>query len=147
MWRKPTVDDLAAALSQREIDAFRQSGGLGGADPAEAIVSEAAALVRSYIRSSGSVALSPEEGQIPESLIPCAMDWAAFQILKRLPVPVGEDRRKAYDDALAAFRDIAAHKLAPEPWNAGESAPAEKVSIRVVTCSRSRVSPAKLEGL
>ena len=43
------------------------------------------------------------------------MDIAAYNILTRLPVDVGEARRKAYDRAMDLLKDVAAGKFRPEP--------------------------------
>ena len=119
-WRKPTIDDLSATLSQRELDAFRQSAGFSGADPAEDLVRRTAEMVRSYCRANTSCRLSPVEGEIPEALISPAMDYAAYDVLKRLPVPVNEDRRRARDAAVALFERVADGKTKPEPWQGDE---------------------------
>jgi len=147
MWRKPTVTDLAQTISQAEIDAYRQDAALDGSDPAEKLVATTADLVRGYIRSSGKSKLSPVAGEIPESLISPAMDYAAYQVLKRQPIEVGKDRVEAYKAAVQIFRDVANGTLIPESYAAAEDAPADKVGIAVVRISRARVTPEKLEGL
>lgn len=113
-WRAPTETDLAAALSQREIDAFRQSPSATGAeDPVRAILAQSAGEVRAACRSNGRCRMGPE-GTVPPSLMRAAVAIAAFDALKRLPVPVGEDRRRAKEDALALLERVAEGKVTPE---------------------------------
>ena len=116
-WRKPTLADIAATLSQRELDAYRQSSDFGGADPVESLLSRTAEMVRSYCRANGEAAVSPVAGEIPESLVSPAMDYAAYDILKRLPINIGEDRRKARDQAIDIFKAVASNDISPEPYD------------------------------
>ena len=111
-WTRPTRDDLTATLSAEEVDAFAQSADFG--DAVDATLAQTAAAVRGFVRAGGCRVASGE-GLIPPSLVPFAMDYAAFRLLKRFNVPVGEDRRKAYEDALDVFKKVAAGQMAVEP--------------------------------
>ena len=111
MWKKPTEQDLACTLSQGEIDAFRQDSAVDGADPVEALLTRTVATVRSYIRANAAVLMDAGESTIPLSCMKAALDLAAFDVLKRLPVPVGEDRRQAKEDAQAFLEKIASGAL------------------------------------
>lgn len=122
MWRSPTLADIGATLSRKELDAYRQSSDFDGADPVEALLSRTAAMVRAHCRANGTVPLSSGAGEIPESLVSAAMDYAAFDILKRLPVGVGEDRRRAREQAVALFERVANRKVAIEPPDGEEAA-------------------------
>lgn len=114
VWRAPTETDLAAALSQREIDAFRQSpSATGASDPVRAVLAQAAGRVRAACRTNGRVRMGPD-GTVPPDLMRECVAVAAFDVLKRLPVPVGEDRRTAYRDALALLDKVASGDLVPE---------------------------------
>ncbi len=55
-----------------------------------------------------------------------AMDYAAFDLLKRFDIPINEDRRKARTDATELFNRVAEGKMAIEPEDdpEGASAPA-----------------------
>ncbi len=146
-WTKPTETDLAAVLSQREIDAFRQSpSATGASDPVADAISQAAELARGYCRGNGNIRMGPA-GTIPRSLLGPAMDIAAYNVLKRLPVPVREDRRLARDEAMRILRDVAEGLTTPEGAGEAEDAPAGTVAVAVAVSSRRRVTPAKLEGL
>ena len=146
-WRKPDENDLAATLSQREIDAYRKSASLDGSDPVARLLSRTAALVRGYVATNGKVARMGPSGTLPESLISPAMDYAAYDVLKRQPVPVNDDRRLAREKAEALFADVAAGKFTPESDGADDAAATDGPAIEVVATVRDRVSAAKLEGL
>ena len=111
-WTRPTREDLTATLSAAEVDAFSVSADFG--DAVDAILAQTAAAVRGFVRAGGCRVASGE-GLIPPSLVPFAMDYSAFRLLKRFNVPVGEDRRKAYEDALEVFKKVAAGQMAVEP--------------------------------
>jgi len=145
-WRTADEADLAATLSQAEIDAFRASGAADGTDPVARLLARTAAFVRGFAARNGNVAEGPP-GTLPESLISPAMDYAAADVLKRVGVPLSEDRRKAREDALKLFRDVAAGAYTPESDGAEESAPTGGPAIEVVAEVRPRVTAAKLEGL
>ena len=146
-WRTVDENDLAATLSQQEVDAYRRSASLDGSDPVARLLSRTAALVRGYIATNGKVARMGPSGTLPESLISPAMDYAAFDMLKRVNVPVNEDRRRARERAEDLFRDVAQGKYTPEADGADDAASTDGPAIEVVATVRDRVSAAKLEGL
>ena len=146
-WRKPDENDLAATISQREIDAYRRSASLDGSDPVARLLSRTVALVRGYVATNGKVARMGPSGTLPESLVSPAMDYAAFDVLKRVNVPVNEDRRRARERAEDLFRDVAQGKYTPEADGADDAASTDGPAIEVVATVRDRVSAAKLEGL
>lgn len=145
-WREPTEDDLAATLSREEIEAYRQDGDFTS-DPVATLLRRTAARVRGDIRTNGNVRLSPGEYELPESVISAAMDYAAADVLKRLNVPMNEDRRKAREDALALFQRIAEGRYTPESHGAGETDSTGGACAVVIENARSRVDARKLEGL
>lgn len=121
-WITPTRDDLTATVSATEITAFGESSDF--TDAVDAILARTVSFVRGFVRA-GRVRLAADEGKIPSSLLAPAMDYAAFDLLKRFNVPMSEDRRKARADALALFEKVAARQLAVEP--ADESASPDEV--------------------
>lgn len=145
-WREPTEDDLAATLSREEIESYRQDGDFT-TDPVATLLRRTAARVRGDIRSNGNVRLSPGEYELPESVISAAMDYAAADVLKRLNVPMNEDRRKAREDALALFQRIAEGRYTPESHGAGETESSSGPAAVVVCAARPRVTSKNLEGL
>ena len=121
-WIKPTRDDLTATLSQRETDAFSRSSGFTD-DVVDGILSRTSDLVRGFVRAGGAK-VPAQTGTIPPSLLAPAMDYAAFDLLKRFNLAVSEDRRKARTDAVALFEKVAERKLAVEPADDEEVAAA-----------------------
>ena len=146
-WRTVDENDLAATLSQGEIDAFRQDASLDGSDPVARLLSRTVAMVRGYIATNGKVRRMGPSGTLPESLISPTMDYAAADVLKRQNVELNEDRRKARERAEDLFRDVAAGKYTPESDDADDTASTDGPAIEVVSTVRDRVSAAKLEGL
>jgi len=146
-WRKPTSDDLITGLSLAEVEVYRRAAADIGDDPAPRILADTAEMVRSYCRSHGNIRLSPIAGEIPDSLISPAMDYAVVQLLKRFPVKIAEARTSARDAALRIFGDVAAGRLTPESYGAAPDAAAGKIAVEVAVSSRRRVTSAKLEGL
>lgn len=119
-WRKPTLRDIAAKLNQRELDAYRQHPDFNtSADPVLDILEQTAESVRGYCRTNKTVKISPELGSIPEGLITFAMDFAAFDILKRINAPIGEPRKVAWEKAIEVFKDVAEGKFIPESYAEG----------------------------
>jgi hypothetical protein len=119
-WRAPTTSDLIATLSKAEVDAFDQSVPASASAPSEDLVARTASFVRGFIRRNHHVRLGPA-GTLPEGLISPAMDYAAFDVLKRLPVEVGAARVKAREEALLLFEDVAADKVTPESFGEDEA--------------------------
>lgn len=120
MWRPLKESDLIATLSKKEVDAYRTSASADGGDPVADLLSRTAALVRGYVRAGGRATLSPVPGEIPEGLISPAADYAAYDVLKRMPVAIGEDRRRARDQAISLFDKVASGAVAPEDDGGGE---------------------------
>ena len=146
-WRTVDENDLAATLSQGEIDAFRQDASLDGSDPVARLLTRTVAMVRGYIATNGKVRRMGPSGTLPESLISPAMDYAAADVLKRINVTLNDDRRKARERAEDLFKDVAAGKYTPESDDADDTASTDGPAIEVVCTVRDRVSAAKLEGL
>ena len=146
-WRTIDETDLAATISQEEVDAYRASGPVDGSDPVARLLSRTVAMVRGYIATNGKVRRMGPSGTLPESLISPAMDYAAADILKRPNVELNEDRRKARERAEDLFRDVASGKYTPESDDADDTASTDGPAIEVVSTVRDRVTAAKLEGL
>lgn len=126
MWKLLTEADLAGHLSQKEIDAFRKSGSVDGIDPVETILENTALLVRAYVRKSG-VSVSADPLAVPGSLMSAALDYAVYNLLKRINVPINDARSKAREEALALFEKVRTGELIVETDGAEDiltSAPA-----------------------
>ena len=146
-WRTVDETDLAATISQDEIDAYRASGPVDGSDLVARLLARTVAMVRGYIATNGKVTRMGPSGTLPESLVSPAMDYAAADILKRQDVELNEDRRKARERAEDLFKDVAAGKYTPESDDADDAASTDGPAIEVVSTVRDRVTAAKLEGL
>ena len=113
MWIEVTEADLAATISQSEIEAYRRSGSHDGRDCVADLLSRTVAVFRSWISCNGAVHLGPP-GTIPEGLVSPAMDYAAADLLKRIDRPLNEDRRRARERAEALCEKISQGVFAPE---------------------------------
>lgn len=117
-WREATFRDIAAKLSQDELNQFRQSPDFrSAADPVADILRLTASFVRGFCRRNRQVTMSPVEYTMPESLISPAMDYAAFDVLKRLSLTPEDARVKAYENALQLFKEVASGEYTPESWS------------------------------
>ena len=115
-WVKPTEADLAASLSQGEVDAFRQDGALDGSDPVAPLLDRTAAFVRTSIASGGRCAKMGPAGTVPKGLVIPAMDYCMAKVLNRISVPLSEDRRNALKRAEELFEKIARGEIAVESY-------------------------------
>ena len=114
-WRKVDENDLAANLSQREVDTYRQSSPNDGSDPVARLVASTADYVRGCIAAGGPVRMGPA-GTIPAGLVIPAMDYAMGKVLVRISHPLNEDRREALRKAQELFEKIARGEITPESY-------------------------------
>jgi len=114
-WRTVEETDLAATLSQGEVDAFRADGPTDGSDPVARLLQSTVDAVRGYISCNGAVRMGPS-GTIPRGLVIPAMDYAMGKVLNRIAVPLSEDRRKALEAATALFEKISQGAITPESY-------------------------------
>ena len=114
-WRTVDEPDLAATLSQGEVDAFRADGPTDGSDPVARLLQSTVDAVRGYISCNGAVRMGPS-GTIPRGLVIPAMDYAMGKVLNRIAVPLTEDRRKALEAAMALFEKISQGAITPESY-------------------------------
>lgn len=122
MWRKPTRRDIAAKLTQAELDKFSTSPDfLSGANPVEDVLELTAETVRGFCRTCKQLKMCPEAGTIPEGLMTFAMDYAAFDILKRISHAPNEARTKAWEAAREMFMAVGKGEYIPESYQEGEA--------------------------
>ena len=114
-WRTVDETDLAATVSQGEIDAFRADGPTDGSDAVARLLQSTVDTVRGYISCNGAVRMGPS-GTIPRGLVIPAMDYAMGKVLNRIGVPLTEDRRKALEAATALFEKISQGAITPESY-------------------------------
>lgn len=125
MWCELTESDLLCTISRKELDTYRQSMPWSQ-DCVAGLLARTAQYVRGCIASGGRIANIPSGNLIPASLVGAAVDYAAYDLLKRFPVQVSEDRRRARSDAKALFDAIAEGKRTVESPDASsdDGAPA-----------------------
>ena len=114
-WRTVDENDLAATISQSEIDAFRRDGATDGSDAVARLLDSTVSYVRSFCTMNGRVKMGPD-GTIPAGLVVPAMDYASAKVLKRIDVPLNEDRRAALKRAEELFDKIASGEVTPESY-------------------------------
>lgn len=119
-WRKLTEADLAATLSQGEVDAFRRDGAPDGSDPVRTLLERTTAKVRVYLASNPAIKLGAGS-LLPEGVISSACDLMAWDILKRMDIVPNEARRAARDAAEKMLDDIAAGRLKAESADGDEN--------------------------
>lgn len=116
-WRTVDENDLAATISQSEIDAFRRDGATDGSDAVARLLDSTVSYVRSFCTMNGRVKMGPD-GTIPAGLVVPAMDYASAKVLKRIDVPLNEDRRAALKRAEELFEKISQGAITPESYAA-----------------------------
>ncbi|MCR5751578.1 MAG: hypothetical protein K6G91_06430 [Kiritimatiellae bacterium] len=118
-WREVDEGDLAATISQGEIDAYRHQGPSDGSDPVARLLLSTVETVRGYISCNGAVRMGPAR-TLPNSLVIPAMDYAAGKLLNRIDSPLSEDRRNALRRAEELFEKIACSAMTPESYSEDE---------------------------
>lgn len=120
-WRRPELRDIAAKLNQQELDAFRRSPDFGSAaDPVADILELTAESVRGFCRTNKQVRMCPEAATIPEGLMTFAMDFAAYDVLKRISVAPNEARKAAWEKAHEMLQAVAEGRFVPESWQGAD---------------------------
>lgn len=115
-WRIVDENDLAATISQGEIDAFRRDASLDGSDAVARLLERTVAHVRGYVSCNGSVRMGPA-GTLPAGLISPAMDYAVYDVLKRVDIVPNDARRDARRKAEELFEKIARGELGCESFS------------------------------
>ncbi|MBR0197942.1 MAG: hypothetical protein IJQ34_07395 [Kiritimatiellae bacterium] len=115
MWRKPTIDDFYATLESDEAALFARNENEDLA-PLERQMAMAVSHARGFVRSGRKCRMSADEALLPDMLITPAMDYAAFNILKRLRRNVNDSRTKAYERACSLFEKIGQGLIVPEDY-------------------------------
>ena len=143
-WKKLTEDNLVAALSRREVEAYRRDFEV---ETVGLLIADVTAEVRDYVASNGNVRLDPDETRIPPSCVAKALDILVIRVLKRInlqPVQVRIDAAKAAEDY---FQKIAEGRITPQSYDTASGAQTGGPGIEVVTSSRIRTDASRLEGL
>lgn len=144
-WRAITRADVTASLTLKETESYQRSGDFGD-DPLPILIERTTAYARLAIRSNGRVRMSPDANALPVSVISPACDYMIFDILKRIDVEVGEDRRRARQQAIDLFDRIERGEVTPEGWEEPETQETGHHAAQLVATSPQRVTPRALEG-
>ena len=145
MWRIATSDDLAATLSDQEIEAYRTSF-TGEAEPIELLLNRTAAMFRAAIRTGGRARMSRIPYAIPESVISKAMDYAAFDVLKRLDIAINDDRRKAREEAEDLLKRLERGEFEVESDGETDADNVGRHAAQLVSVAPNRITPNGLNG-
>ena len=145
MWRVATSDDLAATLSDQEIEAYRTSF-TGEAEPIELLLNRTAAMFRAAIRTGGRARMSRIPYAIPESVISKAMDYAAFDVLKRLDIAINDDRRKAREEAEDLLKRLERGEFEVESDGETDADNVGRHAAQLVSVAPNRITPNGLNG-
>lgn len=145
MWRIATSDDLAATLSDQEIEAFRTSY-TGDGDPVEILLNRTASMFRAAIRTGGRARMSRIPYAIPEAVISKAMDYAAFDVLKRLDITINEDRRKAREEAEDLLKRLERGEFEVESDGETDADNVGRHAAQLVSVAPNRITPHGLNG-
>ena len=144
-WRAITRADVTASLTLKETESYQRSVDFGD-DPLPILIERTTAYARLAIRSNGRVRMSPDATTLPVSVISPACDYMIFDILKRIDVEVGEDRRRARQQAIDFFDRITKGDVTPEGWNEPENEDTGHSAAQLISSSPQRVTPMNLEG-
>lgn len=115
MWKAPDIDDFYATLEESEADLFARTDG-SAIDTIQRQIALAVSHARGFIRSGRKCRMAADESLLPEMLVAPAMDFAAFNLLKRLRRDVNDSRTKAYERACSLFEKIGAGAIVPEDY-------------------------------
>ena len=81
MWKKLTEENLVAALSRREVEAFRRDFEV---DTVQRLIDDLTGEIRGYIFSNGKARMDPDESTIPASCVPKAVSILVVRVLSRI---------------------------------------------------------------
>lgn len=115
MWRKVKTEDLYATLSEKEVRVFGQNEA-ADESAVEQQLQNTVSAVRGYIRSGRKCRMPADETLLPDMLIAPAMDYAAFNLLKRFNRNPNEARTKSYEHAQSLFEKVASGAISPEDY-------------------------------
>lgn len=114
MWKQPTIEDLKASLSDIETQVFGQEA--FDEQPLIDQLANSVSHVRGFVRSGRKCRMPDDQTLLPDFLIAPAIDYAAFNLLKRLRLVVNESRTKAYDRACSLFEKVGSGQIVPEDY-------------------------------
>lgn len=118
-WRELTEADLSSVIDNEELEAYRDRATTdGGVDPLPALIVNAVQECRDRIRANRDNTLAPGD-TIPVGMIARCLVMIRHRVLTIIKTPIGEDRRREYEDAMAYLKDVAKGLVSiPQPEEA-----------------------------
>ena len=147
-WRAPSEDDFFATLEEDEADLFARNDGADRA-PIRQQLALAVSHERGCVRSGRKCRMPSDEGLLPDMLVAPAMDYAAFNLLKRLRRAVNESRTKSYERACSLFEKVASGAIVPEDYgeDPADVQPASSLASPSISPKRRLLGRAMEDGL
>ena len=102
--------------------------------------------LRAAIRTGGRSRMSREEYALPESVISKAMDYAVYDILKRLDRVPNEARNRARERAEEFLRRLEEGKVEVENFGETDADNVGRNAAQLIKVAPNRVTPRGLEG-
>ena len=143
-WKQITEQNLVAALSRHEVEAYRRDFEV---ETVDLLIADVTAEVRDYVASNGNVRMDPDTRNIPPSCVAKAIDILVIRVLKRINVQPVQVRIDAAKSAEEYFQKIAEGRITPQSYDTDTSAQTGGPAVEVVTSSRIRTDASRLEGL
>lgn len=111
-WKALTFETMQTTLGDAEMEAAREQAlAAGQSDPLDEVLENVVAEVRGRVAARAGNTLEADPTLIPPELLQHASYIARWRLLGRLGPGAAflltENRRKDYDDAIAALKDVA----------------------------------------
>lgn len=113
MWKQPTESDVLGVLNALETAAYKRAAVAPGQNVLADILTQVVNHCRGYIADNKANKLAAGL-TLPERVIRPAMHMVRKDLLTRLNLEVGEDRRRDATEALRFFERVADGKVAIE---------------------------------
>jgi len=143
-WQSPTEDGVVAKLDQGEVNAFNRNA--WSVDALKELLSLAVAYVRGCIRTGGRCRMAKDASTLPRSVLGKTYDYVVYDLLKRLALPINEDRRRAHESAEDFFRRIEKGEWEPESEGEDDADAGGLHAAQLVGVAPNRVTPRNIQG-
>lgn len=143
-WQKLSWEGLVAKLEQGEATAFSKCA--WGVNAAEELISLGVSYVRGCIRTGGRCRMAKDPETLPRSVIGKTYDYIVYDLLKRLALPVNEDRRRAHTSAEEFFRRIEKGEWEPESEGEDDADAGGLHAAQLVGAAPNRTTPHNIQG-
>ena len=119
-WKRITEENLIAALSRRELEAYRRDFEV---DTVQQLIADLTGEIRGYIFSNGKARMDPDETTVPASCVPKAVSILVVRVLSRInlqPTQIRVDNAKLAEEF---FNNLAAGRGKVEDYDTPVSDP------------------------